>query len=84
MSARHNQIKYDLMEALQMLKFSVNHSDGLDFTTGLGRKAELRELEKVDQLDSLVPEDLQAFCHNLELLLQEDDCSSISSNELDL
>jgi len=71
------------METLQMLKFSVNHSDRLDFTTGLGRKAELHELEKVDQLDSLVPEDLQAFRHNLELL-QEDDCSSISSNESDL
>ena len=84
MSARRNRIKYDLMEALQMLKFSINHSDGLDFTAGLGRKAELRELEKVDELDSLVPEDLQAFRHNLELLLHEDDCSSISSNESDL
>jgi hypothetical protein len=83
MTARRNRIKYDLMEALQMLKFSINHSEGLNFTAGLGRKAELHALEKLDHLDSLVPEDLTAFRHKLELP-QEDDCSSVSSKESDL
>ena len=83
MSARRNRIKYDLMEALQMLKFSNNHGEVLDFTAGFGRKSELRALEKLAYLDSLVPEDLTAFCHNLEHP-QEDDCSSVSSKESDL
>jgi hypothetical protein len=82
-TAHCNQIKYDLMEALQMLKFLINHSKGLDFTVGLGRKAELHALEKLDHLDSLVLEDLTAFCHKLELP-QKDDCFSVSSKESDL
>lgn len=82
MSARRNRIRYDLMEALQMLKFSINHGNELNFTAGLGLKAELRTLEELDHLDSLVPEDLTSFHHNLELP-QEDNNSSISSNESD-
>jgi hypothetical protein len=84
MSARHNRIKYDLMEALQMLKFSINCGKGLDFTVGLGRQAELRMLEKLDYLDSLISEDLTIFCCNLVLpsLPQEDD-STTSSEESD-
>jgi len=46
MSARRNRIKYDLMEALQMLKSSMRHS-GLDFTAGSGLKSELEELEEL-------------------------------------
>ena len=66
-----------------MLKFSINHGNGLSFTKGLGRKAELRTLEKLNHMDSLVPEDLTAFHLNL-ILPQEDDCSSTSSEESDL
>ena len=58
MSAHRNQIKYDLMEALQMLKFSMNH---LDFTAGSGQKSELQELEELDILYSMAPEDLTTF-----------------------
>jgi len=83
MSARRNRIRYDLMEALQMLKFSINHGNELNFTVGLGLKAELRTLEELDHLDSLVLEDLTTFRHNLELP-QEDKDSSISSKESDL
>jgi hypothetical protein len=83
MSARRNRIKYDLMEALQMLKYSINHGNELNFTVGLGLNAELRTLEELDYLDSLVPEDLTAFRHNLELP-QEDNNSSSSSNKSDL
>ena len=40
MSAHRSQIKYDLMEALQMLKFSICNGK-LDFTVGSGQKSEL-------------------------------------------
>jgi len=71
------------MEALQILKFSINHGNELKFMVGLGPKAELHTLEELDYLDSFVPKDLTTFCHNLELP-QEDNNSSISSNESDL
>ena len=61
MSARRSQIKYDLMEALQMLKFSLNHNSELNFTEGSGRQAELYKLEELDYIDSTVPEDLMDF-----------------------
>ena len=66
-----------------MLKFSINHGEVLDFTAGFGQKSELYMLEKLAHLDSLVPEDLMAFCHNLEHP-QEDDHSSVLSKESDL
>jgi len=83
MSARRNRIKYDLMEALQMLKFSINRGNELNFTAGLGRQDELRVLEKLDRVDSLVPEDLTAFRNNI-ILSQEGDDASMSSKESDL
>jgi hypothetical protein len=61
MSARRSRIKYDLMEALQMLKFSLNHNCELNFTAGSGRQAELEELEELNRIDGTVPEDLTAF-----------------------
>ena len=41
MSARRNWIKDDLMEALQMLKYSLNHDCELNFTAGSRWDAEL-------------------------------------------
>ena len=61
MSAHRSQLKYDLMEVLQMLMFSINHGQELNFTVGLGRQAELQELEERDYIDSIVPEDLMDF-----------------------
>jgi len=82
MSARRNRIKYDLMEALQMLKFSINHDNQLTFTAGLGREAELHALERLDHLDSHVPEDLITFRRSLISSLVDD--PSILSDESDL
>ncbi len=67
MSARRSWIKYDLMEALQMLKYSLSHNCELDFTAGTGQSDELKELEDFDFIDSAVPEDLMAFQHRLTL-----------------
>lgn len=72
MSARRSRIKYDLMEALQMLKFSFNHNCELNFTAGSGREAELKELEELDIVDSLVPE---AFQHGFTLSVEDNGSS---------
>jgi hypothetical protein len=73
MLARRSWIKYDLMEALQMLKFSLKHNRELNFTEGSGRQAELQELEDLDFLDSTVPEDLMAFRHRITLSTEDND-----------
>ncbi len=83
MSAHHNRIKYDLIEVLQMLKFSVNRGNELNFTVGFGRQTELRELEKLEFLDSSVPEDLSAFRCSF-LFSPKDNDSSTSSKESEL
>jgi len=83
MSARRNRIKYDLMEALQMLKFSVNWGNELNFTVGFGWQTELRELEELDLLDSSVPEDLPAFRRSF-LFSPKDNDPSTSSEESEL
>ena len=80
MSARRNRIKHDLMEALQMLKFSINCGMQLDFTAGLGRKAELDMLERLDHLESCVPEDLTTFHCSLISSLNDDDPSILSDD----
>jgi hypothetical protein len=71
MSARRSRIKYDFMEALQMLKFSLNSNHELDFTAGSGRQAELEKLEGLDLIESDIPEDLTAFRHRLTLPLED-------------
>ncbi len=72
MSARRSRIKTDLMEALQMLKFSLKHDCELSFTVGTGRQAELQELEELAFLDSTVPEDLIDFRNRITTLPMED------------
>ena len=83
MTAHRNRIQHELIEALQMLKFSINHGKQLDFTAGLGWHAELQVLERLDHLDSHVLEDLTAFHHSLISSL-DDDNSSISSDKSNL
>jgi hypothetical protein len=71
------------MKALQMLKFTINGGNQLNFTAGLGWEAELHELEGLDYLDSYILEDLATFHHNLISSLDSDN-SSILSNKSDL
>ena len=54
------------MEALQMLKFSVQKGQGLSFTEGWDRDSELRELEKLVNDEDMVPEDIMAFIASLD------------------
>jgi hypothetical protein len=45
MAPRQSRIFPDLMEALQLLKFTLRNGRSLDFTSGLGYMDELREME---------------------------------------
>ena len=65
MATRRSRIKPELMEALQMLKFSVKKGRGLDFTAGLGWEDELVDLETLTMAWALVPEELAAFKQHL-------------------
>lgn len=47
MSARRSRIGPNLMEALQLLKFSIRQGRGLDFTEGLSWENELAEMELI-------------------------------------
>lgn len=63
---RRNRISPELMEALQMLKFSLRKGRSLDFSAGTSKTAELIELEAFENHESIVPEDLMAFISSLE------------------
>lgn len=61
MTARRNRISPELMEALQMLKYSINHAGhALNFTQGMGSAHELATLEAA-QCDDTVPQDLTDY-----------------------
>lgn len=63
MSARRNRISPGLMEALQILKFSVRHSDGFHFTAHLA--ADEQTLEEEMAVELLTPEDITTFRNSL-------------------
>ena len=56
---QRNQIGPDLMEALQILKFSVKHGTSvLNFTSGWDENTAMAELEKAMEAEALIPEDI--------------------------
>ncbi|KAL4254558.1 Zinc finger BED domain-containing [Pleurotus pulmonarius] len=67
MSARRNRISPELMECLQMLKFSIKQGRGLDFTHGTSKDNEYSELEALNVDRSAIPEDVAAFARSLVL-----------------
>lgn len=64
---RRNGISHELMEALQMLKFSVRKGLALNFTAGTGKFAELAELEALGTEQASIPEDMMAFIAGLDM-----------------
>ena len=70
MTAQWNCISCDLMEALQMLKYTINRGRGLDFTHGTSKEAELQALELSMHDEVSYPEDMNAF---IQALLAEGD-----------
>lgn len=65
MSARRNKISPELMEALQMLKFSVRNGRGLNFTEGMTYEDEVQYLENDLGDERRVPEDISSFTESL-------------------
>ena len=64
MSMRWSQISHDLMEALQVLKFSSRHGTGLSFTFGMSHDVQIAQMEAMaKEVD--VPEDLSTFIATL-------------------
>ncbi|PBK86227.1 hypothetical protein ARMGADRAFT_940880 [Armillaria gallica] len=53
------------MEALQMLKFSIQNGWGLSFTHGMDEEVQLQELEDFVGHQTSVPEDMHAFVKSL-------------------
>jgi hypothetical protein len=58
------------MEALQVLKFSVRHGEGLDFTEGWDWDVERKELEKLETEERQLPEDVLSFSQCLKAVLR--------------
>ena len=66
MTMQRNHIGPDLMEALQILKFSVKHGTSvLNFTSGWYENAAMAELEKAMEAEALIPEDISSFIEGL-------------------
>ena len=57
MTLQRSWIRPDLMEALQMLKFSLRNSRSLDFTAGTTKKEELEALEREMREELGIPDD---------------------------
>lgn len=70
MTARRNRISPELMEALQLLKYSIRQGRGLNFTDGLDWGQELHELETYDDAQMQLPEDVNSFIQSLTEKLQ--------------
>lgn len=75
-TARRSNIAPELMEALQMLKFSIKRGRGLNFTQGTTREEELAVLEAVMAESGLVPEDATGFQTYIQSLLAAEDSTS--------
>ena len=67
MAARRNRISPELMEALQMLKFSMKKGQGLNFTAGTSKIDEVAVLEAIDTEEAKFPEDMMAFIASLDV-----------------
>ncbi|RXW14039.1 hypothetical protein EST38_g11815 [Candolleomyces aberdarensis] len=63
MTSRRGRIRPVLMEALQMLKFSLKGS--LDFTAGTGREAEIETLEGSAAQSGRLPDDITTYINHL-------------------
>ena len=61
---RRNKLMPDLMEALQMLKFSFK-KNSLSFTQGMSKETELSDLDEVTLGITRAPEDLQSYIRSL-------------------
>ena len=64
-TARRNRITPELMEALQMMKYTAKHGRRLDFTAGDSWKEQELDLELLMEQEIGVSEDVQEFSEGL-------------------
>jgi len=60
-----NRIHEDLMEMLQMLKFSLKSGQTLNFTQGISREDVLEFIQSIQDGENAVPEDVNAYIKSL-------------------
>jgi len=65
MAPQQSRISPNLMEALQLLKFTLQNGRSLDFTSGLDYMDELNEMEKGESRQNDIPEDIASFVRSL-------------------
>ena len=66
---QRNRLTANLMEELQMLKFSAKQGHRLDFSCGLDWEDEIKELEMDAEMQNQYPEDVKAYMQYLKELL---------------
>jgi hypothetical protein len=64
-TARRSRISPELMEGLQLLKYSIRQGRGLNFTDGMDWGQELQELEMYGEMQKQVPDDITSFISSL-------------------
>ncbi|TFK68775.1 hypothetical protein BDN72DRAFT_768792 [Pluteus cervinus] len=65
MTDRRNRINEDLMEMLQMLKYSIRGGRSLDFSAGTSRPDIIAHLEHTDTILDSIPDDIDAYVQSL-------------------
>jgi len=65
MAPWQSHISPNLMEALQLLKFTLRNGRSLDFTSGLDYMDKLNEMEKGESRQNDIPEDIASFVQSL-------------------
>ena len=63
-TARRNSLSCQLMEALQLLKFSTKQGRGVSFTKGLDKDEELTKLVEEEKAEAV--EELREYFHSLQ------------------
>ena len=77
MTPRHNHISTKMMEALQILKYSLRYGCDLNFMEGLNWDDELTEMESSHRVHLHIPEDFDSFIVNI------GDAASDSDSDVD-
>ena len=62
---RRSRIQPELMEALQLLKYSIKHGRSISFTVGCSWQEEQEELKRLMVMDGDAPENLKEFQDSL-------------------
>ena len=65
MTDRRNRIHEDLMEMLQMLKFSLKSGSTLNFTQGISREDVLEFIQSIQDGENAILEDVNAYIKSL-------------------